>query len=70
MFDFQLAIQKHKELRCTELLFHVFLLMGDYPAYVFAIFIGRVDTHTIYEDGTVCSETSAHETQTPGNHPK
>jgi len=25
---------------------------------------------TPYEDGTVCSETSAHKIQTPGNHPK
>jgi hypothetical protein len=26
--------------------------------------------HTTYEDGTVCSETSAHKIQKPGNHPK
>jgi len=27
-------------------------------------------TYTTYEDGTECSETSAHKIQTPGNHPK
>jgi hypothetical protein len=26
--------------------------------------------HTTYEDGTECSETSAHKIQTPGNRPK
>jgi hypothetical protein len=26
--------------------------------------------HTNYENGTECSETSAHKMQTPGNHPK
>jgi hypothetical protein len=26
--------------------------------------------YTCYEDGTVCSETSAYKIQTPGNHPK
>jgi hypothetical protein len=26
--------------------------------------------HTAYEDGTECTETSAHKFQTPGNHPK
>jgi hypothetical protein len=25
---------------------------------------------TTYEDGTECSETSAHKIQAPGNHPK
>ena len=30
----------------------------------------RSIVHTTYEDGTVCSETSAHKIQTPGNHPK
>jgi len=25
--------------------------------------------HTTYEDGTECSETSAHKIQTPGNRP-
>ena len=33
-----------------------------------SIFIGLV--HTTSEDGTECSETSAHKIQTPGNHPK
>jgi hypothetical protein len=26
--------------------------------------------HTTYEDGTECSETTAHKIQTPGNNPK
>jgi hypothetical protein len=26
--------------------------------------------HNAYEDGTVCSETSAYKIQTPGNDPK
>jgi hypothetical protein len=33
-----------------------------------ANFIGRVNT--AYEDGTVCSKTSAHKNQKPENHPK
>jgi len=32
------------------------------------IFTGRVNTN--YEDGTECSEKSAHEIQKPGNHQK
>jgi hypothetical protein len=40
-----------------------------------SIFIGRGNeknllVHTTYEDGTECSKTSAHNIQTPGNHPK
>jgi hypothetical protein len=34
------------------------------------IFIGRVNKNTTYEDGTECSETSAHKIQAPGNPPK
>jgi len=30
----------------------------------------RRHVHTTYEDGTECSETSAHKIQTPGNNPK
>jgi hypothetical protein len=29
-----------------------------------------VYAYTTYEDGAVCSETSAHKIQTPGSHPK
>ena len=36
--------------------------------HVRSIFIGHVNK-TTYEDGNVCSETSAHKIQTPVNHP-
>ena len=35
-----------------------------------SIFIGSVLVYTNYEDGTECSETAAHEIQTPGYQPK
>jgi len=56
----------------------VVFLLGDSSASEFyvptfrnsSMFIGGVGAYTAYEDGTVCSETSAYKIQTPGNHPK
>jgi hypothetical protein len=53
----------------------VFFLFGDSPAYEFYWLAFRktlyvLPVHTIYEDGTGCSETSAHQIKTPGNQPK
>ena len=41
--------------------------VSDQPAS--SIFISRHLVHMTYEDGTECSEKSAHKIQTPGNHP-
>jgi hypothetical protein len=47
--------------------FEPHLYLYTYPSSLIpVIFL----VHTTYEDGTECSETSAHKTQTPGNHPK
>jgi hypothetical protein len=45
------------------------LLLGDSPASEFYMptFLPAYNT---YQDGTECSETSAYEIQTPGNHQK
>jgi len=56
----------------------VFFLLSDSLATEFYVPIFRntlwrssfILVHITYEDGTECSETSAHKFQTPGNHPK
>ena len=39
---------------------------------IFICGVSRKNAYTVYEDGTVCSETSTHKIQTlaPANHPK
>jgi len=37
---------------------------------IFSWFPLILSVYTAYEVGTECSETSAHNVQTPGNHPK
>jgi hypothetical protein len=58
----------------------VFFLLGDCPASEFymltfrntvcSVFIVGVSAYTAYEDGTECSEMSAHKIQMLGNHTK
>jgi hypothetical protein len=50
----------------------VFFLFGDSTAskYYVPTFRNILLVHTTYEVGRKCSETSAHNIQTPENHPK
>jgi len=43
------------------------LYLYKYPSNFVPVIL---PAYTTYEDGTECSESSAHEIQTPGNHPK
>jgi len=62
-----------------RVLYVVCFLLGNSPASEFymptfrnsvcSTFIGKYDKYA-YEDGTVCSETSAYKIQTPGNYPE
>jgi len=75
MANFTIFYFKHLPCReCGTLSFAWFpgvwiLYADDSEHHVCSIFLGNVNK-TTYEDGTVCSETSAYKTQRPGNHPK
>jgi len=59
-----------------EIYFCCILSFGWFPgvwilgADVSEHYVFKDSVNTAYEDGTECSETSAHKIQMPGNHPK
>jgi len=58
---------RHSTSRLAHTYFELNLYMCKYPSNLVPVILL---VHMTYEDGTECSETSAHKIQKLGNHPK